>query len=59
VFKLKSVELAPGAALHFGKKLLLADLTTRKHHPGRHAVEVLLNGRAVALSTFDLVKARR
>lgn len=59
VFKLKTVELAPKAALRFEKKLSLADLTTRKHHPGRHAVEVLLNGRAVALGNFDLVKARR
>lgn len=57
VFKLKTVELAPGAALRFGKKLSLADLTTRKHHPGAHAVEVLLNGRAVALGGFKLGKA--
>jgi len=57
VFKLKTVELAPRAALRFEKKLSLAELTTRKHHPGTHAVEVLLNGRAVSLGSFELVKA--
>ncbi len=59
VFKLKTVELAPKATLQFGKKLSLADLTTRKHHPGAHAVEVLLNGRAVALGGFELARAPR
>jgi 3-methyladenine DNA glycosylase AlkC len=59
VFKLKTVELAPKAALRFEKKLSLADLTTRKHHPGTHAVEVLLNGRAVALGRFELDRAPR
>jgi len=56
VFKLKTVELAPRGALHFEKKLSLADLTTRRHFPGRHRVEVLLNGRAVALGEFLLTK---
>ena len=59
VFKLKTVELAPRAALRFEKKLSLADLTTRKHHPGTHVVEVLLNGRAVLIDSFELVKAAR
>jgi 3-methyladenine DNA glycosylase AlkC len=59
VFKLKTVELAAKASLHFQKKLSLADLTTRKHHPGTHAVEVLLNGRAVLIGSFELAKAAR
>jgi 3-methyladenine DNA glycosylase AlkC len=59
VFKLKTIELAPRAALRFEKKLSLADLTTRKHHPGAHHIEVLLNGRAVALGDFELGKAGR
>lgn len=59
VFKLKTVELAAKAALRFEKKLSLADLTTRRHHPGKHRVEVLLNGRAVALGEFLLGKTTR
>lgn len=58
VFKLKTVELPAKAALRFEKTLALADLTTRKHHPGLHRVEVLLNGRAVAVGEFRLGKAR-
>ena len=59
VFKLKTVELAPRASLHFEKTLSLADLTTRRHYPGRHRVEVLLNGRALALGEFLLAKTTR
>jgi 3-methyladenine DNA glycosylase AlkC len=59
VFKLKTVELAAKAALHFDKKLSLVDLTTRRHHPGKHRVEVLLNGRAVLLGEFLLGKPGR
>jgi 3-methyladenine DNA glycosylase AlkC len=59
VFKLKSVELPAKSALRFAKKLSLADLTTRRHYPGKHRVEVLLNGRAVALGGFELLKAAR
>lgn len=59
VFKLKTVELAPRAVLRLEKKLALADLTTRKHYPGAHRVEVLLNGRAVAVGAFTLLAAMR
>lgn len=56
VFKLKTVELAAKAALHFEKNLSLADLTTRRHYAGTHRVEVLLNGRAVLLGEFALTR---
>lgn len=59
VFKLKAVELAAKATLHLEKKLSLADLTTRKHHPGTHCVEVLLNGSAVKIGEFELLRAAR
>lgn len=58
VFKLKTLELAPGASAHIEKKLSVADLSTRRHYPGRHRVEVLLNGRAVKLGAFDLIGHR-
>jgi 3-methyladenine DNA glycosylase AlkC len=59
VFKLRRVELAPRAVASFAKSLSLADLTTRKHHAGRHRVEALLNGRTVALGQFDLTAAAK
>jgi 3-methyladenine DNA glycosylase AlkC len=54
VFKLKVVKLAPGETLSLGKTVSTAEMTTRKHHAGKHRVEVLLNGQAQALGVFEL-----
>jgi len=55
VFKLRRQTLAPGQAMQLSKTLSLADMTTRKHHPGRHVVEVQANGQSFALGAFDLL----
>jgi 3-methyladenine DNA glycosylase AlkC len=52
VFKLKTLELPPGGAASFKKRLSLVDLTTRKHHAGRHHVEALINGTVEPLGQF-------
>ena len=57
VFKLKTLMLAAGESLRVSKKVSLAEMTTRKHYPGNHRVEALINGRAVELGAFDLVVA--
>lgn len=57
VFKLKTLTLQPGETVQLGKKLSLAEMTTRKHYPGLHRVEVLLNGQAQPLGAFELLKA--
>jgi hypothetical protein len=54
VFKLKAVDLAPGEAVRLSKKVSLADLTTRRHHPGRHAVDALIDGKPVPIGSFVL-----
>lgn len=54
VFKLTSLDLAPGQTVRLGKSVSLAEMTTRKHHPGWHRVEVLLNGAARELGGFEL-----
>jgi len=56
VFKLRSVELAPGEAARLSKKVSLADLTTRRHYPGDHAVEALVNGKPAPIGRFRLVE---
>lgn len=56
VFKLKTVALAPGERVSLSKTLSLAEMTTRKHYPGKHQVEVLLNGAARPLGSFELVR---
>jgi 3-methyladenine DNA glycosylase AlkC len=54
VFKLRAVELAPGGTVSFRKRVTLAELTTRKHYPGEHRVEALVNGTVLPLGSFVL-----
>jgi 3-methyladenine DNA glycosylase AlkC len=53
-FKLRAVELAAGGEVRLGKKILLEQLTTRRHYPGVHRVEASLNGKRVKLGQFVL-----
>ncbi len=59
VFKLRALTLAPGERVSLRKRISLAQHTTRRHHPGRHALTVLLNGRPSASDAFVLEAARR
>lgn len=54
VFKLKAIDLPPGAAVTFRKSVSLADLTTRRHYPGRHAVDALVNGQVLPIGFFTI-----
>lgn len=54
VFKLTSVSLAPGETAQFSKAVRLDDLTTRKHYPGLHSVEAIVNGVAMKVGEFVL-----
>ena len=54
VFKLKPLELGARQSVTLAKTLSLAEMTTRKHYPGLHRVEVMLNGQAQPLGTFEL-----
>ena len=57
VFKLASAELSAGEVMACGKRLSLAQMTTRTHHPGVHRVEVLVNGRVMEVGVFEVVAA--
>lgn len=56
VFKLKALQLAPGARAVLSKTISLAAMTTRKHYPGLHRVELLLNGQPRPLGHFELIQ---
>jgi len=56
VFKLKTLDLAPHETQRVGKQISLAEMTTRKHYPGQHRVDAILNGRAQALGSFELLR---
>jgi 3-methyladenine DNA glycosylase AlkC len=55
-FKMKALDLAPRGRVQVAKKIGLQQLTTRKHYPGVHRVEALLNGRRVAVGSFTLLR---
>ena len=57
VFKLTRVALAPRASVNLKTTFSLAVHTTRVPHPGRHAVDVIVNGRAMRAGAFDVVAA--
>ena len=54
VFKLRRVQLAPGGSLRLSATLSLRDMTTRKHYPGQHAVDLLINGTVFELCAFEV-----
>lgn len=54
VFKLKRLTLARGASAPLRLVIKLAELTTRKHYPGRHRVELLVNGQKFPAGEFLL-----
>lgn len=56
VFKIDRVELPARARVRLGKRISLAIHTTRKPRPGRHEVEVLVNGRTLSAGAFHVVE---
>lgn len=56
VFKLKEIQLEPHGTVSIAKKQRFQDFTTRKHYPGKHKLEILVNGNVVK-SVVLMVKA--
>ncbi len=55
VFKWKTVTLAPGASLDGQRKHAIRPITTRVYYPGRHGLELLVNGASLGRRDFDLI----
>jgi 3-methyladenine DNA glycosylase AlkC len=55
-FKLRCLELPPRGHVRVGKTVSLRQLTTRRHYPGLHRVDVLLNGQRLRLGSFELLR---
>lgn len=55
VFKLKELELEASGSTRLTKTISLAQHTTRTHYPGRHRVELLVNGEASEAGSFEVV----
>jgi hypothetical protein len=54
VFKLKRITLEARDSASFEGKVSFAQMTTRRHYPGRHRIEVLVNGVAFPLGEFEV-----
>ncbi len=54
VFKMRTLELGPRECLRLAKRVSLADMTTRRHYPGSHEVQALVNGQPWPLGAFVL-----
>lgn len=54
VWKGWTLELAPGAVCELRKKHSWKPTTIRKDQPGRHSIDLLVNGACVASATFEL-----
>lgn len=54
VFKWTELTLASRAMAKLTKRQTIRDFTTRRHHAGKHRVELQINGRILADAAFDL-----
>lgn len=54
VFKWKELRVEAGETISLAKRQVVKDFTTRKHHPGLHRVEILVNGAVFAEGEFVL-----
>lgn len=57
VFKLKRLSLDRGETVPLRVRISLADLTTRRHCPGRHRVELRVNGRDYPVGAFSVASS--
>jgi 3-methyladenine DNA glycosylase AlkC len=54
VFKLATKTLAPGQSVTLSRRHSFRPMTTRRHHPGVHALELQVNGRRHGLVEFTI-----
>lgn len=55
VFKLKTFELAGGEAVPLSIGQTIRDFSTRRHHPGHHKVDLIVNGQTMATGAFEIL----
>ena len=52
MFKLKTFTLAPGDEICVSKTVSFKPITTRRYYPGRHIIELFVNGNSVSKAKF-------
>ena len=54
VFKLVEKSLKAGESLSLSSKHSFREMTTRKHYPGKHKIEIIVNGQVFVTLAFTL-----
>lgn len=54
VFKLKTLKAKPGEPIQLSKRHAIKPITTRKYYAGKHELGILVNGREMARTLFQL-----
>lgn len=55
VFKLKELLLSSRQTVHITKKHRFENFSTRQHYPGKHIIEIMVNGKSIQSKSFELV----
>jgi 3-methyladenine DNA glycosylase AlkC len=55
VFKLRTFDIEAGETVALGTRQTIRDFTTRRHYPGVHRVELIVNGQTMGDASFDLL----
>ena len=58
VFKLRTIDLAPSGRETIQGRVSLVDLTTRRHYPGEHRIDLRINGEDYGLGQFEAIASR-
>jgi len=59
VFKLRKIQLPPSGRVQLASTVSFEDMTTRRHYPGRHRIDLLINGVARPLAEFQVRSSAR
>lgn len=54
IFKIKELNLAPGERTAIVRAQRFQDFTTRKHYPGAHRLDIVVNGQVSASAEFEV-----
>jgi 3-methyladenine DNA glycosylase AlkC len=55
VFKLTKLTLGAGETVRLAGRVRFRDMTTRRHHPGRHTLDLRINGVVVPMGDVELL----
>ena len=54
IFKLRTLTMQPGDKAVLSATVSFASMTTRRHYPGHHRIDVVINGEAHSLGEFEV-----